>query len=46
MKRIIIKHETNYLNLDMKQVGAAIDVHDVHAVLLNDGRSVRNANIP
>ena len=36
----------NTLNLDIKQVGAAIDVQHVHAVLLNDERSVRKAKIP
>ena len=34
------------LNRDIKQVGAAIDVQHVHAVLLNDGRRVRNAKMP
>ena len=34
------------LNLDMKHVGAIIDVKLVHVVLLNDGRRVRNANMP
>ena len=43
---IITLNKILALCLEIKHVGAAIDVQQVHVVLLNDGRNVRKAKIP